>query len=169
MRWYRHGTTDTPANAKRPKHIPFADWFWSFFQPNGDCLDWTRMLTDDGYGHVRYMGKMQTTHRVAWTLTNGPIPDGLHVLHTCDRRACGNVDHLFLGTNAENVADAVNKGRQTRLPGEANPSAKLTRLDVLAARAMRAQGMTGQQIGDVLGVSKKTANAILRGSSWAHV
>ena len=110
MRWYRHRDISTPANAKRPRHIPFEQWFWSYFQPNGECLDWMRG-TVDGYGHVRYGERMRKTHVVAWILTNGPIPGGLHVLHSCDRPICGNQAHLFLGTNNDNIRDKVSKGR----------------------------------------------------------
>lgn len=106
----RYGSTAVPPGAKRPKHIPFTDWFWSWFRVNGECLDWTRH-TVGGYGRIKHEGRDRRTHVIAWELTHGPVPDGLHVLHACDRPPCGRVSHLFLGTNDDNVADKVRKGR----------------------------------------------------------
>ena len=83
------------------------------------CLEWTRCTNTDGYGQIKVNGKVIKTHRLAWTLANGPIPDGLNVLHHCDNPPCGETEpseeypegHLFLGTVAMNVADRVAKGR----------------------------------------------------------
>ena len=92
--------------------------------PNG-CLEWTGATNrakngDGGYGHIKFAGKTVDTHRVAWTLINGPIPPGLNVLHHCDNPPCCETEpseaypegHLFLGTTADNIADKVSKGRQ---------------------------------------------------------
>jgi hypothetical protein len=63
-------------------------------------------------GGVRPYGLISTgTHRLAWELANGPIPDGMQVLHRCDEPRCCNPDHLFLGTQSDNMADKVRKGR----------------------------------------------------------
>lgn len=78
------------------------------------CLEFTGYLTPKGYGQIRVGGRSggsHLTHRVAWELVNGPIEDGLFVCHKCDNPSCCNVDHLFLGSNADNVADMVAKGR----------------------------------------------------------
>lgn len=78
--------------------------------PNG-CLEWTGSLSTTGYGHIKVTGKPTKTHRIAWELTNGPIPDGMFVCHHCDNPPCCDVTHLFLGTNADNLADMSAKGR----------------------------------------------------------
>ena len=75
------------------------------------CIEWTGSRNPKGYGQKKVGGKTIFAHRWAWEQANGPIPDGLHVLHTCDNPPCVNVDHLFLGTNADNVKDRDAKGR----------------------------------------------------------
>lgn len=81
--------------------------------PNG-CLEWTGSIrATDGYGEISGRhGKTLRTHRVAWELAHGPIPEGLHVLHHCDNPPCCDAEKcLFLGTDADNSADKMAKGR----------------------------------------------------------
>lgn len=98
---------------------PFnADAFWARMRKQEDgCWIWTGCTYNAGYGSVgwRYkpIGKrtMIAAHRAAWMLTNGPIPEGIDVCHTCDVRLCCNPKHLWLGTAKDNMADARRKGR----------------------------------------------------------
>lgn len=76
------------------------------------CLEWTGYTNVRGYGRIAFNGRTVGAHRLAWELVNGPIPDGMNVLHHCDNPPCCNVGHLFLGTHADNSADMVAKGRQ---------------------------------------------------------
>jgi Autographiviridae endonuclease len=78
------------------------------------CLEFTGCLGNKGYGQIGVERKIRSTHRVAWELAYGPIPDGLFVLHHCDNRACIEPTHLFLGTVQDNADDMVAKGRAPR-------------------------------------------------------
>lgn len=84
-------------------------------KPSG-CLEWTGGTNDKGYGKIGVEDKKTVyVHRLAWAITNGPIPSGLKVLHHCDNPPCCEAegdDHLFLGTQAENLADMTAKGRR---------------------------------------------------------
>jgi hypothetical protein len=82
-------------------------------EPNGGCWLWEGAIIR-GYGRIRNPGAWNTysfVHRLAWEEANGPIPDGLHVLHRCDVTSCCNPDHLFLGTQLDNNSDMFAKGR----------------------------------------------------------
>jgi len=77
----------------------------------GDCLVWTKARNSDGYGSLGRNGKTIGAHRAAYSDLVGPIPEGLSVLHHCDNPPCVNPEHLFLGTQKDNVHDALEKKR----------------------------------------------------------
>lgn len=107
-----------------------------------DCIEWLGARNRNGYGvHPNSKsGGTRLAHRIAWEKVHGPILNGLHCLHKCDNPPCINVEHLFLGTPADNSADKIKKGRlRYGLPahknrGENQGSSKLKVSEVLEIR-----------------------------------
>ena len=127
--------------------------------PNA-CWPWLGRKDQDGYGrHSR-----KPAHRVAWELTNGPVPAGICVCHSCDNRICCNPSHGFLGTSQDNNRDRNKKERQAR--GEAIGLAKLTASDVVAIRTDR---RSVALIAKSYGVCKQTIANVRSGLTWKHV
>jgi hypothetical protein len=88
------------------------DLFWDQVRGAGDCWVWTGARGANGYGFVSgYSFTERFAHRLAWTMANGPIPEGKWVLHTCDNPPCVNPAHLFLGSAKDNAQDRDRKGR----------------------------------------------------------
>ncbi len=142
--------------------------FWAKVQRGPDCWEWTAHTAGLGYGSMRVWrdGRWahEYAHRVAWILTHGPIPAGLQVCHHCDNPLCVRPDHLFLGTQRDNMRDKIAKGRHPR--GEQSPLAKLTAGSVLRARELVAAGATRSSIARSLGVSGTTIEDAVKGRTW---
>ncbi len=75
------------------------------------CHVWMGNRDNGGYGRMSIGPGVRAAHRIAWELANGPIPEGMLVLHTCDNPACCNPEHLKLGTQGENMRDRIKRGR----------------------------------------------------------
>lgn len=147
--------------------------FWSYVTKTETCWLWNGNVRN-GYGVLAIERRFRYTHRLAWQWTNGPIPDGLFVCHHCDVRLCVRPDHLFLGTNSDNMRDMESKGRGpdrtgSKNKGERNGKAKLTADDVRAIRAERAAGVKCADVGRHFNISTYTVIDIMRGRLWAHV
>jgi len=108
-------------------------------------------------------------HRFSWEYFNGPIPVGLQVLHKCDNPLCINPNHLFLGTNDDNVKDKVSKNRQTK--GSKNGCPSLTEEDVenMITKIYTSEFSSIKQISQIYKVDRSIISNILLGKAWTHV
>ncbi len=105
--------------------ILYSDYKEKFILKHKDgCWEWLGCKWRTGYGYIRKAGKHIAAHRYMYTLYNGPIPKGLCILHMCDNPSCVNPEHLFLGTQQDNMRDMVAKGRNANFKGELNPNYK---------------------------------------------
>ena len=157
------------------KHGTLAERLDRRLDKSGKCWVW-QGCCGSGYGRINSRtGVRLYTHRVAWELANGPIPDGLFVLHDCDNPPCCNPAHLHLGTQADNVRERDERGRGRpgagNVPrGESHPHAKLTRAQVVAIRARHAAGgVVMRELGKEYEVSQNAIWCAVRRITWAHV
>jgi hypothetical protein len=128
-------------------------------EPNSGCWLWLGSVNANGYGKIG--GKL--AHRMAWAAHNGPVPDGLNVLHSCDVRCCINPAHLFLGTQPENVADCIAKDRHAY--GQRSGRARITP-DI--AHAIYSADGAYSAVAAEFRTTAKTVEAIKRGETWAR-
>jgi len=126
-----------------------------------------------GYGAIKMpigegRWRARPAHRVSYQLFRGEIPPGMFVCHRCDNPSCVRPDHLFLGTSAENTADAALKGRMRR--GTESPGAKLTETEVIDIRRRMSGGKeTVYEVAADYRVSPSLISQIQRGRIWRHV
>ena len=141
-------------------------------RPHADgCWYWLGDKTKGGYGRIWQHGVGNTVaHRVSYTLTRGPIPDGKILMHTCDNRACVRPDHLVVGTDQENSDDKHRKGRGWVPVGERQWQAKLTEDSVREIRKLYATGDYRQQeLGEMFGVEQTVISCVVLRKTWKHV
>lgn len=133
-------------------------------EPNSGCWLWIASVGNNGYGWFGIGGTQRNAHRVSYELHVGTIPEGLFVLHHCDQRSCVNPAHLFLGTQADNMADKISKRRHVY--GEKVISAKLREADV---RNILSSALPKRDIAEKYGVHVSTIKRIKARKRWAHV
>lgn len=157
-------------NGPVPSHMPHL----------GHCWIWIASRMSTGYGAFNYPNgnsPTQLSHRVAWQLSNGPIPNRLFVLHRCDNRKCVNPEHLFLGTNTDNVRDMIAKNRSPNLVknlgpvrrGSSQPNSKLIESQIIEIRRLGTDGFSCQKIAEQFGVTHGAIRLIIKRERWSHI
>lgn len=161
-------------------HKTVEERFWNYVNKRSEdeCWEWTGRTDHPTSNHKNILPygqfwvgrKIISAHRFSWMIHNGPIPDGLFVLHTCDNPKCVNPSHLYLGTAKDNAIDRRDRGRQKLPPqiGSKNGYAKLTEEDVKIIRTLR-PGLTFREIGERFGVTSSTIEHVVRRRKWKHV
>lgn len=133
------------------------------------CIEWNGTIRT-GYGRFYLNGKWWTAHRASWTIHNGPIPAGLLVLHKCDNKSCVNPEHLFVGTQRDNVLDMFKKRRHKILKGSLNPNAKLDESKVIQIRSLYENGgISYAKLGRKFKVSPKLIELVVKKIAWRSV
>ena len=131
------------------------------------CWVWKKSRNPKGHARCVYQRRAYIGGRLPWMMFVGPIPDGLFVCHKCDNPPCVNPDHLFLGTNLDNMRDCREKGRT--LTGEKNTNAKLTEREVRAIRTLFSEGKKYSEIAAIFGFHRITVLGVVKRHSWKHV
>lgn len=145
--------------------------------PFHTCWEWIGNINSQGYGKLYIHDRKIAAHRIAWELKNGKIAkgSGYHgtcVLHKCDNRSCVNPDHLFLGTQEDNIQDMKAKKRckSGSQPGEKSSSAKITNEDVIEIREKYKQGNISQkELAKEFNLHQKTISNITLKQTWKHL
>ncbi len=141
--------------------------------PHNHCWEWKGACYKNGYGNIMLEdGKVTGSHRVSWLIHKGEIPFKHNVCHTCDNVKCVNPDHLFIGTQKDNLKDMTNKGRRkSNTPlGVNNINAKLIDEKVREIRRKYTPYVyTLQMLADEYEVSKRLIYMVISKKIWRHV
>jgi HNH endonuclease len=169
--------------------------FWQKVKKGSDseCWEWLGAKSKEGYGRFKVKGKLLSPHRVALCLSSSNLSSDLYGCHHCDNPSCCNPNHLYWGTQSQNMKDCQNKGRncketQTKnlkkgektrgsaqfhslVPqvGSKNKRAKLNEEQVAKIKSKLSQGYSSSSLAQEFNVSPQLINSISRGKLWKHV
>lgn len=150
--------------------------FWVKTELTDTCWIWLGAKYDGNYGCFYWQHRNRRPHRLVWSILFGEMPPDMMVCHKCDNPPCFNPSHLFLGTNADNQADANRKGRHgwrthplTRKQGEEVCNAGFTNSQVREIKIELANGASIKEVARRHGIAEYTIRRIKRGENWAHI
>lgn len=153
------------------ERAPLEQRLWRNVEKTDGCWLWRGALNQKGYGSIQEGGKGSkrvATHRLSYQLANGPVPDGLFVLHKCDVPNCVNPDHLWLGTHEDNMRDMREKGRASTDAPKGTHNGKAL-LNEGIVRYIRASPLGHAALSRELGVSPNCIRGVRTGRTWSHV
>jgi hypothetical protein len=154
----------TKRGHRKPR--PWQERFWGKVDKTDKCWIWIGGKAK-GYGKIRLGpedgNRLVAAHKASFEIRSGPIPDGMHVLHNCDNRACVNPDHLYLGSELDNARDRVQRGLQVH--GSRHPFSKLTDEQVIEIRSLGEVASPGK-LAKRYGVSYFTIRRVLNGETY---
>ena len=144
--------------------------FWSKVDKTNKCWTWMREITLDGYGRFTLSyGGAEHAHRFSYRLTYGDFPKHLYILHRCDNPSCVRPDHLFIGTQKDNVADMIRKGRFRTARGTERKNSKLTEENIKLIAKLYLDGARNVTLSKMFNVGSGQISFILHGKRWKHV
>lgn len=166
-RWYIHGdptvTLITPASTPLRDRLTEDKWDVTPGPLDTPCWVWNRMIVKpSGYGTLKYRQKAIKAHRAVYSEFVGEIPEGHFVLHRCDVRTCVNPDHLFTGTNDDNMRDMAEKKRGRGARGATDEQMR-------QAKAMIRGGMTQAEVSRITGIPRSTLSLAMSGKLYRNV
>lgn len=137
------------------------------YDTNGGCWLWGKGLNTWGYGALCVNGSHKPAHRLSYEAFKGSLPPGAQVLHRCDVPACVNPEHLFLGSQKDNMHDMANKGRKVTKYGEEVHFAKLS--DAEAVYIRRHRSVHAETLADHFGVSCAAIRHVWARRTFKHL
>ncbi|RPI85131.1 MAG: hypothetical protein EHM34_00045 [Nitrosopumilales archaeon] len=133
------------------------------------CWEWKGAKHRQGYGNIGYKRKVCLAHRISWKLFRGDLRDDILVLHKCDNPPCINPDHLFLGSDRDNVLDSISKGRFYRAKGKDHYFSRFSNEQIKEIRKLSESGITYDKIAKLFDSHKATICHIVKRKSWKHL
>jgi len=132
------------------------------------CWEWVKHIKN-GYGISGLNGKIEQAHRASWKVFVGEIPKGMQVNHKCHNKKCINPDHLYIGTQKQNMQDMISAGRGANRKGSSSPMAKLNEEKVYKIKELIESGEPIKNIAREYCVCESTIRAIRSNLTWKHV
>lgn len=127
------------------------------------CWGWNGMTSPNGYGRMNKNNKKIGAHQVSWIIHHGNIPKGMNVLHRCNNAICTNYQHLYIGTQKQNIADAVRAGRARGFRTVLNEA------EVIEIKKLIKEGYSIKQLAAKYKVNGTMISNIRRNKTWRHI